>query len=79
MMLAMIPSDPLPAMTFSTFRSNIRASTLRSARPPSGYRCSRFKLAFDGLDRKRRSTKRILVRAELGYLFDSESLLDFLD
>ena len=36
MMLDMMPSEPLPAMTFSTLRSNSRASTRRSSRPPFG-------------------------------------------
>ena len=39
MMLDMMPSEPLPAMTFSTFRSYLSASTFRKSSPPLGYRC----------------------------------------
>src|SRR4051812_25981930 len=41
MMFDMMPSDPLPAITFSTLTSNSRARTSRRSRPPLGYR---FKL-----------------------------------
>ncbi len=41
MMLLMMPSLPLPAITFSTLTSYWRASTSRKSSPPLGYRFSR--------------------------------------
>src|SRR5688572_18006627 len=38
MMLDMMPSDPLPAITFFTFRSNSSARICRRSSPPLGYR-----------------------------------------
>ena len=66
MMLDMMPSEPLPAITFSTFRSNSARQHLAQVEPAVGVEIQTGQRARHGLDGLGRRPQRILVRRQLG-------------
>ncbi len=79
MMFDMMPSEPLPAMTFSTLRSNSRASTSRKLQAAIGIEVQAGQCARHGLDGFGRRAERILVGGEFGDVREAVLLADGFD